>query len=154
MAGMLARTDMVPRSAGTPTCIKFRTAKEDRDGYALETMPEVDGPANSGFEKWFRMPGARKLAVRGLGHSSLAVTEIRYDAPNYGMTNPVINQDAFSIGLTLRPYDFHELWYEGKAKPVYGVKVGDALLFDLRTVQASRLTVPFNTASFFSPVRC
>jgi AraC-like DNA-binding protein len=65
------------------------------------------------------------------------------------MTDPVVNQDAFSIGLTLRPYRFHELWYEGKAKPIYDVKVGDALLFDLRTVQASRLTVPFHTLQFF-----
>jgi AraC-like DNA-binding protein len=109
----------------------------------------LDGPANSGFEKWFRMPDAAQLVTRGLDHSSLAVTEIRYDGPDYGMTDPVINQDAFTIGLQLRPYKFHELWYEGKARPVHDVKPGDTLLFDLRTVQAARLTVPFHSLQFF-----
>lgn len=108
-----------------------------------------DAPTNSGFEKWFRMPDAAQLSVRGLDRSSLAVTEIRYDRPNYGITDPVTNQDGFSIGLQLRPYPFHELWYEGKAVPVYDVRPNDTLLFDLRTVQASRLTVPFHSLQFF-----
>jgi AraC-like DNA-binding protein len=108
-----------------------------------------DAPTNSGFERWFRMPDAAKLSVRGLDRSSLAVTEIRYDRPNYGMTDPVTKQDGFSIGLQLRPYPFHELWYDGKAVPVYDVRVNDTLLFDLRTVQASRLAVPFHSLQFF-----
>ena len=65
------------------------------------------------------------------------------------MTDPVTNLDGFSIGLQLRPYEFHELWYEGKAVPVYNVRPNDTLLFDLRTVQASRLTVPFHSLQFF-----
>jgi AraC-like DNA-binding protein len=95
------------------------------------------------------MPEAAKLSVRGINRSSLAVTEIRYDAYNYGMTDPVTNQDAFTIGLQLRPYAFHELWYEGKAVPVRDVRPGDTILFDLRTVQAARLTVPFHSLQFF-----
>jgi len=106
-------------------------------------------PRNSGFEKWFRMPDAAQLSVKGINKSSLAVTEIRYDRPDYGMTDPVIRQDGFTIGLQLRPYDFHELWYDGKAIPVHGVRPGDTLLFDLRTVQAARLTVPFHSLQFF-----
>jgi AraC-like DNA-binding protein len=115
----------------------------------FQSLSSIDGPANSGFEKWFRMPDAAQLVTRGLEHSSLAVTEIRYDGANYGMTDPVINQDAFTIGLQLRPYKFHELWYEGKARPVPDVKVGDTLLFDLRTVQAARLMIPFHSLQFF-----
>jgi AraC-like DNA-binding protein len=115
----------------------------------LQLLSDIDGPANSGFEKWFRMPDAAQLVTRGLEHSSLAVTEIRYDGFDYGMTDPVVNQDAFTIGLQLRPYKFHELWYEGRARPVHDVRPGDTLLFDLRTVQAARLTVPFHSLQFF-----
>jgi len=106
-------------------------------------------PTNSGFEKWFRMPDAPKLSVRGVNRANLAVTEIRYDRPDYGMTDPVTNQDGFTVGLQLRPYAFHELWYEGKAVPVHHVRAGDTLLFDLRTVQAARMTVPFHSLQFF-----
>lgn len=51
-------------------------------------------PRNSGFEKWFRMPDAAQLSVKGINKSSLAVTEIRYDRPDYGAGNSSRHESA------------------------------------------------------------
>lgn len=108
-----------------------------------------DVPANSAIDEWFRLRDAAKISVRGLGKSRLAVTEIKYDRPNFGLTEPVVQQDAFLIGVQLRPYSFHELWYDGKARPVKDVHPGDTLFFDLRICQASKIDVPFHSLQFF-----
>jgi hypothetical protein len=71
-------------------------------------------PENSGIDECFRMRDAPKLSVRGIDKARLAVTEIRYDFPNYGISDQLARKDAFLIALQLRPYRQHELWYEGK----------------------------------------
>ena len=93
-----------------------------------------DGEAGSRIDEWLRLPDAAKLRVRGIRNSRLAVTEIRYDHPNYGSSDPVIHQDAFVAGLQLKPQAFHELTYDGKSIPVYGGKPLDTLFADLRAV--------------------
>ena len=43
-----------------------------------------ESEAASRIDEWLRLPDAAKLKVRGINNSRLAVTEIRYDHPNYG----------------------------------------------------------------------
>ncbi len=87
--------------------------------------------------------------MRGIKNSRLAVTEIRYDRPNYGSSDPVIHQDAFVAGLQLKPQAFHELTYDGKSIPVYGGKPLDTLFADLRAVDRVVTDVPFHSLQFF-----
>ena len=103
----------------------------------------------SRIDEWLRLPDAAKLRVRGVNKSRLAVTEIRYDRPNYGSSDPVIRQDAFVVGVQLKPYPFHELKYAGKAIPVYDVRPGDTLFADLRAVDGVHTNVPFHSLQFF-----
>jgi hypothetical protein len=49
--------------------------------------------------------------------------------------------------LSQRPV-LDDLSVEGKARPVHDVRAGDTLLFDIRTVQAARLTAPFHSLQF------
>jgi AraC family transcriptional regulator len=109
------------------------------------------GPINSGIDQWFRLRDAAKLSVRALGKSRLAVTEIRYDGYNFGMTEPVLKQDAFLLALHLKSCALEEVWYEGRAVPVYDVRAGDSALFDLKTVNVARFIEPVHSLQFFLP---
>lgn len=100
---------------------------------------------------WLRMNRADILSVRGFRKASLAVTEIRYDAADFGVSDPMSPIDAIAIGLQLRPHPLHELWYAGKAGPVRDVQRGDTLLCDLRAVDQVHTSNPFHTLQFFLP---
>lgn len=106
---------------------------------------------NGRIDETFRMRQAPSLSVRGINKSTLAVTELRYDGHNFGMTDPVVREDAFLVGLQLRPYPLHQLWFEGKEVPVYNVRAGDTLFFDQKSVEAARMDVPFHSLMFYLP---
>ena len=105
----------------------------------------------SRIDKWLRLRDARTLSVRGVSRASLAVTEVRFDSPGYGLSDPVDPQDAYAFGVQLRAYPFHELWCDGKAIPVREVMAGDTLIADLRLVEAVQTTVPFHSLQFILP---
>lgn len=112
--------------------------------------PPLD-TANGRIDQTFRMRGAATLTARGINKARLAVTELRYDGSDFGMTEPVLNEDAFLIGLQLRPYPLHQLWIEGREVPVYNVRPGDTLFFDQKSVQAAHMDVPFHSLMFYLP---
>ena len=89
--------------------------------------------------------------MRGVHRASLTVTEVRFDHPGYGLSDPVVPQDAYVFGVQLRAYPFHELWNDGKVLPVRQVLPRDTLIADLRTVEAVHTTVPFHSLQFFLP---
>ena len=116
----------------------------------MQRIPsEVENESSSRIDEWLRLPDAAKLRVRGINNSRLAVTEIRYDHPNYGSSDPVIHQDAFVAGLQLKPQAFHELTYDGRSIPVYGGRPGDTLFADLKAVERVVTNVPFHSLQFF-----
>lgn len=106
-------------------------------------------PRNSRIDESFRMRDAAKLSVPGIDQAHLGVTELRYDGQNFGMTDPIAHEDAFLIGLQLVAQPFHEIWYEGRPVPVHDCRVGDALFYDMRTVDAANLPAPFHSLHFY-----
>jgi AraC-like DNA-binding protein len=114
------------------------------------TDKEAETPENSRVDESFRLRQAAKMSVRALNKSRLAVTELKYDALNYGMTDPMFQEDAFLVGVQLRPLVFHELWYDGgKAVPVPHIRPGHTLFYDLRSLQMVRVTEPFHSLQFY-----
>ena len=103
------------------------------------------------IDAWLGLRDARTLSVRGIDRASLSVTEIRFDHPGYGLSDPVVPQDADVFGLQLRAYPFHELRDDGKAIAVRQVRAGDTLIADMRTVEAVQTDVPFYYAQFLLP---
>jgi AraC family transcriptional regulator len=114
------------------------------------TLDRIAGDSSdSRIAEWLRLRDPAKLSVRGLSKGNLVVTEVRYDFANYGMSDPVIPQDAFAVGLQLRDYPLHELWSDGRTHPVRNVRAGDTLLCDLRSVNGVHTAVPFHSLQFF-----
>lgn len=110
-----------------------------------------EGSLNGRIDETFRMREAASLSVRGINKSTLAVTELKYDGYDFGLSDPVVREDAFLVGLQLRPYALHQLWFEGKEVPVYNVRAGDTLFFDQKSVEAARMDVPFHSLMFYLP---
>jgi len=110
---------------------------------------ETEVAENSRVHEAFRIEEAARLSVRALNKSHLAVTEIKYDAPNYGTTDQLFHEDAFLVGVQFRPVKFHELWFEGKAHPVWDLRVGHSLFYDLKTTDACTIAEPFHSLQFY-----
>jgi AraC-like DNA-binding protein len=113
------------------------------------SSPYSDAPRNSRIDESFRMRDAAKLSVRGVDRAHLGATELRYDGMNFGMTDPIVHEDAFLIGLQFIEQPFHELWYEGRALPVRDCRSGDALFYDLNSVDGAKMSTPFHSLHFY-----
>lgn len=68
----------------------------------------------------FGMPRAPVLEVRDLRFGPLAVTELRFDAQNFGRSAPVPEQDAVLVSWQLRTNPKHDIWEDGKRLPIEG----------------------------------
>ena len=110
---------------------------------------EMGVAENSRVHEAFRLDEAARLSVRALSKSHLAVTEIKYDAPNYGTTDQLAHEDAFLVGVQFRPVKFHELWFEGKAYPVLDLRVGHSMFYDLKITDACTIAEPFHSLQFY-----
>jgi len=117
-------------------------------GQAADRETEV--AENSRVHETFRFEEAAQLSVRALNRSHLGVTEIKFDAPNYGVTDQFPKEDAFLVGVQFRPVKFHELWFEGKALPVWDLRPGHSLFYDLRKLDiVTDLNEPFHSLQFY-----
>ncbi len=80
----------------------------------------------------FRMPDAAHLSVQALDRASLAVTEIRLNRDGFGWTDPIPYADAFMLAVQFKGIPFHEAMTDGKPVPVYDIRPGDTLFYDMR----------------------
>jgi AraC family transcriptional regulator len=101
----------------------------------------------------FAMPLAPVLEARDLSFGPLAVTELRYDAENYGQSAPIPAQDAVLVSLQLRANLKHEVWEDGKQLPSLPTLAGMTSIFDLRRGVTARSLQPFHCLNFAIPLR-
>jgi AraC-like DNA-binding protein len=101
----------------------------------------------------FAMPCAPVLEVRDLTFGPLSVTELRYDAHNYGQSAPIPEQDAVMVSLQLRDNSEYEVWEEEKLLPRVAVASGTTSIFDLRRGVMARSLQPFHCLNFVIPLR-
>jgi AraC family transcriptional regulator len=118
---------------------------------------QIPGPHGaSAFAKHMRasfaLPSAPVLEARDLSFGPLAVTELRYDAENYGQSAPVPEQDALMVSLQLRDNFEHEVWEDGKRLPWGAVTRGMTSIFDLRGGLTARSQRPFHSLNFAVPL--
>jgi hypothetical protein len=99
------------------------------------------------------MPLAPVLEARDLSFGPLAVTELRYDAENYGQSAPIPAQDAVLVSLQLRANLKHEVWEDGKQLPSLPTLAGMTSIFDLRRGVTARSLQPFHCLNFAIPLR-
>lgn len=98
----------------------------------------------------FRVQKPRTLISRGLSHATIAVTELRCDAPDHGMTTPIAPEDAFVVGLQLRDYS-GDLWLDGKSAKVKPIHRGQIAVYDLKVDTQAYLRTPFHCLQFYLP---
>ena len=62
----------------------------------------------------FGLSRAPTIVSRALHKSTLAVTELRGDLPNFGLTAPLPREDAYLVALQLRACHDHDLYFDGR----------------------------------------
>lgn len=101
----------------------------------------------------FGMPHAPVLEARDLRFGPLVVTELRYDADNYGKSEPIPAQDALLVSVQLQPNLQHEIWEDGRHLPNVPVARGMTSIFDLRRSVTAHSMKPFHSLNFSLPLR-
>jgi len=99
----------------------------------------------------FRQPEPLRLTATTAAHETLAVTEIRFDEDDFGMTLPIPRSEAYLIGLQLRPMRHHEFWLDGRPIPAGGFAQGTVAFRELERDPVCHLAEPFHSLQFYIP---
>jgi AraC family transcriptional regulator len=101
-----------------------------------------------------RVEKAPAIVTRVLSKAEIAVTEVRCDDnPLPGMSSSIQREDAFLIGLHIRPCPQHHYWEDGRQAPVYDVHAGETCLYDLKRDPVALLKQPYHCLFFYLPRR-
>lgn len=108
------------------------------------------GAYGSSLGRAFRMPNAPSLITRTLLKSTLAVTELRCDQPNFGKSAPVPCEDAYLIVLH-RHACSESLYFEGHLKQRESHSEGATSIYDLRRSPVTDIHDPYHSLVFYLP---
>ncbi|MGY8663797.1 AraC family transcriptional regulator [Bradyrhizobium sp. UFLA05-109] len=75
---------------------------------------------------------ATAFVSRSLRNTNIAVTEIRSDSPEHGISAPLNLEDAYLIGYQLVDYPVHEYFEDDRVAPVTHLRAGQTTLYDLK----------------------
>jgi AraC family transcriptional regulator len=112
-------------------------------------------PASDSYGKAFgrRLNAqATSFATRALPKSTIAVTELRYDDPQFILSTPPIEEDAFLLGVHLKLYERYEYWENGRAAPASTLRPGDTIIYDVKRRPTFHLSTPFHSVHFYLPM--
>jgi AraC-like DNA-binding protein len=104
-----------------------------------------------GVAEAFRLPDAARLRVRTLANESISVTEIQVNRNGFGMTEPIPYQDAGMLAVQLRAIAFHEAMTDDKPVPVYDIRPGDTLFYDMRRDPRANVMTRSHSLHFVLP---
>jgi AraC-like DNA-binding protein len=99
----------------------------------------------------FNLKRAPAFIHRNLQTSLLAVTEIRDDAPEHRVTDPLPIEGAYLASLHLRPYANNKAWDDSGMWPVRSVFQGATLLRDLKRRPTVLIDQPHHSMHFYIP---
>jgi AraC family transcriptional regulator len=105
----------------------------------------------SGFAERFGLREAASFVARNLSPMVLAVTHIRCDVENNGLTAPFPKEDALLVTLQLRECPRHDLWLDGKAMRTGHLTPGMINVYDLRSNPIVNSVSPFENLHFYLP---
>lgn len=99
----------------------------------------------------FRREEASALVTRALRKSTLAVTELRCDRPNFGRTLSIPPEDAWLVGLQLRACPDHDLYFEGRRVRPVNFRAGVTTIYDLRRDPVADIRDPYHCLMLYLP---
>jgi AraC-like DNA-binding protein len=103
------------------------------------------------FAETFHLEDAPVIRTRCLRHAAVAITEIRDDDPQTGMSRGVPVEDAYIVALQLRDYPRHEHWEDGRRVALGAYRAGHTTVYDLKRSQAFEIVAPFHSVHFYLP---
>jgi AraC family transcriptional regulator len=90
------------------------------------------------------------LVNRSLRKSEIAITEVRSDKPEVGLSGSIPADDAYMISLKLKDYPDCEGWVEHKVKK-YDVFAGATYIYDLKSDPRYVIDKPYHSIFFYVP---
>jgi AraC-like DNA-binding protein len=108
-------------------------------------------PYRNHLAEAFSMRDAPTLITRALRKSTMMVTELKFDQPNFGMTAPIPNENAYLIALQFRPCLDHDLYFEGRFVKPTGWFPGAVTIYDLQRSPIADIRDPYHSLMFHLP---
>lgn len=99
----------------------------------------------------FQLERAPAFVTRSLQKSKIAVTEIKCDIVNHGLTASIPREEAFLITLQLRDCPEHDLFIGDRQVPTSHLRPGSVCIYDLRSNPIANSISPFHSLHFYVP---
>ena len=94
---------------------------------------------------------ATAFVSRSLRNTNVAVTELRSDNPEHGMSASLAREDAFLVGYHLVDYPVHEYFEDERATPVTALRTGQTTLYDLKRDPRFNINKAIHCVHFYFP---
>ena len=111
-------------------------------------MPESSA---YGHEFGKRLRAEAKAFVRTLRNTNIAVTELRSDNPEHGISAPLVREDAFLVSLQLADFPVHVYFEDERAAPVTSIRAGDTRIYDLKRSPQFIINKACHSVQFYFP---
>jgi len=111
-------------------------------------MEQVSGYGNG---LGSRLRAQATTFVCPLPNTRIAVTELRSDNPETGISTPLVREDAFLIALHLVGQPTHEYFEDHGAAPISSLRAGDTTLHDLKRGPQFMINRTFHGVYFYFP---
>jgi AraC family transcriptional regulator len=116
-------------------------------------MAMQPGAYGERLAKQVGLSDAPTLVTTTLRKAQLAVTRLRCDSAEHGMTSRIPRESAFLVVLHLRDLPHHDVWLDGKSVPVLPHLRGDVGIVHLEQEPNARFMLPFDMLAFYVPQR-
>ena len=103
------------------------------------------------LRKTFKIETAPFFVAKTLTNARIAVTEIRCERENAGLTEPIPVEDSFLLTIQLRDVAAHGMFLDGQQVPTSYLKAGTANFYDLRSSPMANSVSAFHHISFYVP---
>ena len=99
----------------------------------------------------FQLERAPAFVTRSLQKSNIAVTEIKCDIVNNGLSAPIPREDAFLLTVQLQDCPRHDLFIDDRQVASGYLPAGSFSIYDLRSNPAANGISPFHSLHFYVP---
>ncbi|MCC8954190.1 helix-turn-helix transcriptional regulator [Bradyrhizobium sp. Pear77] len=110
-----------------------------------------DGAYGERLRETFGVDAAPAFVARTLKKAHIAVTEIRCDGTNTGLSAPIPAEHAFLVIVQLRSVPRHDMWLNGKQIDTMYLPAGTTNIYDLRSTPVANSISSFHHVSFYLP---
>src|SRR5262249_46241620 len=94
---------------------------------------------------------ATAFVSRSLQNSNIAVTELRFDNPEHGISAQLAREDAYLVGYHLVDYPIHGYFEDERATPMKVLRAGQTTLYDLKRDPRFNINKSIHCVHFYFP---